>query len=229
MLSRGARFIVCLRGLFMNTSAWHMLLEGAWTTVWISGVSIAIGVVAGLLIALIRLARIPIVDQLLVLYVSLARATPLVTLTLFIFLSAPTFGINLNRNVAGILALTLNTTAFNAEIWRSAFRNFSREQREAAMAVGMTPWITFRRIMLPQLVVTSLPGLVNEMSFLIKGSPAIAVIGIVDLTRVTNRISAVTYEPLPPILAACALYMLAIGCLVWLQRLAERRANRLAM
>lgn len=213
----------------MNTSAWHMLLEGAWTTVWISGVSIAIGVVAGLLIALIRLARIPIVDQLLVLYVSLARATPLVTLTLFIFLSAPTFGINLNRNVAGILALTLNTTAFNAEIWRSAFRNFSREQREAAMAVGMTPWITFRRIMLPQLVVTSLPGLVNEMSFLIKGSPAIAVIGIVDLTRVTNRISAVTYEPLPPILAACALYMLAIGCLVWLQRLAERRANRLAM
>ncbi|WP_110649611.1 amino acid ABC transporter permease [Salinicola peritrichatus] len=213
----------------MNTSAWHMLLEGAWTTVWISGVSIAIGVVAGLLIALIRLARIPIVDQLLVLYVSLARATPLVTLTLFIFLSAPTFGINLNRNVTGILALTLNTTAFNAEIWRSAFRNFSREQREAAMAVGMTPWITFRRIMLPQLVVTSLPGLVNEMSFLIKGSPAIAVIGIVDLTRVTNRISAVTYEPLPPILAACALYMLAIGCLVWLQRLAERRANRLAV
>ena len=213
----------------MNASAWQMLLEGAWTTVWISAVSIAIGVVAGLVIALIRLARIPIVDQLLVLYISVARATPLVTLALFIFLSAPTFGINLDRNVAGILALTLNTTAFNAEIWRSAFRNFSRDQREAAMATGMTPWITFRRIMLPQMVITSLPGLVNEMSFLIKGSPAIAVIGIVDLTRVTNRISAVTYEPLPPILVAGALYMMVIGCLVWLQRIFERRANRLAM
>ena len=130
---------------------------------------------------------------------------------------------------AGILALTLNTTAFNAEIWRSAFRNFSRDQREAAMATGMTPWITFRRIMLPQMVITSLPGLVNEMSFLIKGSPAIAVIGIVDLTRVTNRISAVTYEPLPPILVAGALYMMVIGCLVWLPRIFERRANRLAM
>jgi len=213
----------------MNTSAWQMLLEGAWTTVWISAVSIAIGVVAGLVIALIRLARIPIVDQLLVLYISVARATPLVTLALFIFLSAPDLGLDLNRSVAGILALTLNTTAFNAEIWRSAFRNFSREQSEAAMATGMTPWITFRRIMLPQMVITSLPGLVNEMSFLIKGSPAIAVIGIVDLTRVTNRISAVTYEPLPPILVAGALYMAIIGCLVWLQRLAERRANRLAM
>ncbi|OLO13225.1 ABC transporter permease [Chromohalobacter japonicus] len=212
----------------MNASAWHMLLEGAWTTLWISAVSIAIGVIAGLVIALIRLARIPIVDQLLVLYISVARATPLVTLALFIFLSAPDLGLDLNRSVAGILALSLNTTAFNAEIWRSAFRNFSREQSEAAMATGMTPWITFRRIMLPQMVITSLPGLVNEMSFLIKGSPAIAVIGIVDLTRVTNRISAVTYEPLPPILVAGALYMAIIGCLVWLQRLAERRANRLA-
>lgn len=213
----------------MNASAWHMLLEGAWTTAWISGVSIAIGVVAGLVIALIRLARIPVIDQLLVLYISVARATPLVTLALFIFLSAPNTGLDINRSVAAIMALTLNTTAFNAEIWRSAFRNFSREQSEAAMATGMTPWITFRRIMLPQMVITSLPGLVNEMSFLIKGSPAIAVIGIVDLTRVTNRISAVTYEPLPPILAAGALYMIAIGCLVWLQRIAERHANRLAV
>nr|WP_240457876.1 amino acid ABC transporter permease [Halomonas socia] len=205
-----------------------MLLEGAWVTLWISGVSIALGVVAGLLVALVRLAKIPIIDQLLVLYISLARATPLVTLTLFIFLSAPNFGIQLDRSVAGILALTINTTAFNAEIWRSAFGNFSREQREAAMAMGMTPWVMFRRIMFPQLTITSLPGLVNEMSFLIKGSPAIAVIGIVDLTRVTNRISAVTYEPLPPILVACVLYMAIIGCLVWLQRVAERRANRLA-
>lgn len=212
----------------MNASAWQMLFDGAWTTLWISTVSIIIGVIAGLIIALIRLARIPIVDQFLVLYISLARATPLVTLALFIFLSAPTLGIGLDRSIAGILALTLNTTAFNAEIWQSAFRNFSRDQREAAMATGMTPWITFRRIMLPQMMITSLPGLINEMSFLIKGSPAIAVIGVVDLTRVTNRISAVTYEPLPPILVACVLYMTIIGALVWLQRLAERRANRLA-
>lgn len=212
----------------MNVSAWQMLFDGAWTTLWISTVSIIIGVIAGLIVALIRLARIPIVDQLLVLYISLARATPLVTLALFIFLSAPTLGIGLDRSIAGILALALNTTAFNAEIWHGAFRNFSRDQREAAMATGMTPWITFRRIMLPQMMITSLPGLINEMSFLIKGSPAIAVIGVVDLTRVTNRISAVTYEPLPPILVACVLYMTIIGALVWLQRLAERRANRLA-
>ncbi|WP_192034624.1 amino acid ABC transporter permease [Halomonas sp. YLGW01] len=213
----------------MDASAWQMLLEGAWTTAWICAVSIVIGVTAGLLIALVRIAKIPVIDQLLVIYISIARATPLVTLALFIFLSAPTLGLGIDRNLAGILALSLNTTAFNAEIWRSAFRNFSREQTEAAMAVGMTPWVRFRRIMLPQMLITSLPGLVNEMSFLIKGSPAIAVIGVVELTRVTNRISAVTYEPLPPILAAAVIYMLVIGALVWAQRIAERQANRLAM
>lgn len=213
----------------MNGQAWLLLLEGAWTTLWISGVAIAIGVVAGLGIALLRMARIPFLEQLLVLYTSLARATPLVTLVLFIFLSAPMFGINLDRNSAAILALALNTTAFNAEIWRAAFISFSREQKEAALACGMTQGVFFRRIMLPQMLTSSLPGLVNEMSFLIKGSPAIAIIGIVDLTRVTNRIAAVTYDPLPPILAAALLYMLIIGVLLKLQAIAEKKANRLAM
>ena len=213
----------------MTAQAWLLLLEGAWVTLWISAIAIAIGVVCGLGIALLRMARIPFLEQLLVLYISLARATPLVTLVLFIFLSAPMFGINLDRTTAAILALTLNTTAFNAEIWRSAFISFSREQKEAALACGMTQGVFFRRIMLPQMITSSLPGLVNEMSFLIKGSPAIAIIGIVDLTRVTNRIAAVTYDPLPPILAAAALYMLIIGVLLKLQAIAERKANRLAM
>ena len=213
----------------MNGQAWLLLLEGAWTSLWISAVAIALGVVLGLGIALLRMARIPFIDQFLVVYISLARATPLVTLVLFLFLSAPLFGIALNRNTAAILALTLNTAAFNAEIWRAAFLSFSREQKEAALACGMTNGTFFRRIMLPQMITSSLPGLVNEMSFLIKGSPAIAIIGVVDLTRVTNRISAVTYDPLPPILAAALLYMLIIGVLLKLQALAEKKANRLAM
>jgi len=213
----------------MDAQAWRMLLDGAWVTAWTSGLAIAIGVPLGLAMAMLRMARIPVLDQLLATWISLARATPLVTLVLFIFLVSPRMGLAINREAAAVMALTLNTSAFNAEIWRSAFRGFSREQREAALACGMTPLRAFRRIMLPQMVVTSMPGLVNEMSFLIKGSPAIAVIGMVDLTRVTNRIAAVTYEPLPPILAAAAVYMALIALLVRLQAVAQRNANRLAM
>ena len=213
----------------MDQAALLTLLAGAWTTAWISVLAIAAGVPLGLGLALLREARVPVVSQAIVLYVSLGRATPLVTLVLFIFFGAPALGLELDRYAAAFLTLVLNTAAFNAEVWRASLRGFPREQVEAARAGGMRRGLMFRRIMLPQMWITSLPGLINEMTFLIKASPAIAVIGVVDLTRATNRIAAVTYEPLPPILAAAILYMLGIGILVRLQRLFDARARRLAM
>ncbi|MCE0492768.1 amino acid ABC transporter permease [Vibrio salinus] len=213
----------------MDLAAWILLFKGAWTTIWISGTSIAIGVTLGLLIAIIRQRSIPFVDQFLGLYISVARSTPLVTLVLFIFLALPALGVHLDKNIAAILSLSLNTAAFNAEIWRSAIRNFSKDQREAAYACGMTEWTFFRSIMLPQVISVSLPALVNEMSFLIKGSPAVAIIGLVDLTRVTNRISSVTYEPVYPILGAGLIYIVIISILVKAQSVAEVKARRLAL
>ena len=213
----------------MNEAAIQALLLGAWTTAWISAVAILGGVPLGLALALLREARIPLLGRLIVLYVSLGRATPLVTLVLFIFIGAPVLGIPLDRYAAALATLILNTAAFNAEIWRAAIRSFPREQIEAARAAGMSRVLIFRRIVLPQIWITALPGLVNEMTLLIKASPAIAVIGIVDLTRVTNQIAAITYEPLPPILIAAAIYMLVIGAMVRLQRQLDDRARRLAM
>ncbi|OBR46283.1 amino acid ABC transporter permease [Paraburkholderia tropica] len=213
----------------METSDWVQLFHGAWTTLWISGCAMMIGIPAGLVIALLREARIPGLGAALSCYVSIGRATSLVTLVLLIFFGAPSIGLDLSPWLAAIIALALNTTAFNAEIWRSALLSFPREQLEAAQAAGMTKGLMLRRIILPQIATTSLPALVNEMSLLLKSSPAVAVIGVVDLTRVTNRIAAVTYEPLPSILGACVLYMVMVGAMVWLQRFADQRARRLAM
>ena len=213
----------------MQSSDWITLVYAAWTTIWVSGISIVLGIILGLVVAMLRAAKIPVLSQALAVYVSLIRATPMVTLVLFLFVIAPSIGWEVDARVVAIAAMTLNTTAFNAEIWRSALTSFSREQLEAAKAAGMTTGLTLRRIMLPQMLTTSLPGLVNEMSLLVKSSPAIAMIGIVDLTRVTNRIAAVTYDPLPPILAAGLFYIVIIGGLVRFQRIADSRAKRLAM
>lgn len=213
----------------MGEHEWKMLFDGAATTLWLSVLSIAIGLVVGLIIALVRNLRIPILEQALAIFISLIRATPLITVALFIFLAAPNIGWEMDKNVAAIMALSINTSAFNAEIWRNALQTFPKEQKEAAVAAGMSGGLMLRRILLPQMFLTSLPGLVNEMTFLIKASPAVAMLGVVDLTRATNRISAVTYEPLPPILVACVIYMVLIGILLRCQRWSERFVHRLSM
>lgn len=212
----------------MTAGGFQMLLDGAWITIWISLIAIVIGVPLGFFLSLIRVSRVPVLSQIVILYVSVGRATPLVTLSLFLFVTLPVFGINIDKYTAGVVALTLNTASFNAEVWRSAYQAFPQSQIEAARAMGMTQWLYFRRIMLPQMWYSALPSLVNEMTLLIKASPAIAVIGVVDLTRVTSRIAAQTYEPLPPILIAGVMYILIISVLVRLQRRLEKRAERYA-
>jgi len=212
----------------VTAGGFQMLLDGAWTTIWISLIAIVSGVPLGFVLSLIRVSRFPVLSQIVVLYVSLGRATPLITLALFLFVTLPVFGVNIDKYTAGVLALTLNTASFNTEVWRSAYLAFPQSQIEAARAMGMTRALYFRRIMLPQMWYAALPSLVNEMTLLIKASPAIAVIGVVDLTRVTNRIAAQTYEPLPPILIAGVMYILFIGVLVRLQRHLEKRAERYA-
>jgi His/Glu/Gln/Arg/opine family amino acid ABC transporter permease subunit len=199
------------------------IFGGAVVTVSLSLVGILIGLPIGLGLALIRWANVRFVARIVMLYVSVLRATPLVTLLLLLFFALPNIGVPINPISAAILALVMNTSAFNCEVWRSALMGFPKDQYEAAQSVGMRAGQRFRRIVLPQIVRVSLPGLVNEMSLLIKVTPVLAVVGVVDITRAAVRIGSETYEPLPPFLVAIALYAPIVFALVSLQRWIERR------
>jgi His/Glu/Gln/Arg/opine family amino acid ABC transporter permease subunit len=199
------------------------IFGGAVVTVSLSLVGILIGLPIGLGLALIRWANVRFVARIVMLYVSVLRATPLVTLLLLLFFALPNIGVPINPISAAILALVMNTSAFNCEVWRSALMGFPKDQYEAAQSVGMRAGQRFRRIVLPQIVRVSLSGLVNEMSLLIKVTPVLAVVGVVDITRAAVRIGSETYEPLPPFLVAIALYAPIVFALVSLQRWIERR------
>ena len=207
----------------MNGGDIAAIFQGAIVTVALSLVGILIGLPIGLSLALIRWANVPVAARIVALYVSVLRATPLVTLLLLLFFALPNIGVPMTPISAAILGLVMNTSAFNCEVWRSALMNFPRDQYEAAQSVGMRAGQRFRRIVLPQIVRVSLPGLVNEMSLLIKVTPVLAVVGVVDITRAAVRIGAQTYEPLPPFLVAVALYAPIVFALVSLQRWIERR------
>ncbi len=199
------------------------MLGGAVVTVTLSLTGILIGLPIGLGFAVLRWADVPVIARIVAVYVSILRATPLVTLLLLLFFALPNIGIAIGPISAAILALVMNTAAFNCEVWRASLMNFPKDQYEAAQSVGMGAGLRFRRIVLPQIARVSLPGLVNEMSLLIKVTPVLAVVGVVDITRAAVRIGAETYDPLPPLLVAVALYAPIVFALVSLQRWIERR------
>jgi His/Glu/Gln/Arg/opine family amino acid ABC transporter permease subunit len=207
----------------MNAFDYWSIAQGALATVVLSVASIVLGVPLGLGLALIRWARVPFLNRFVLAYVSLIRSCPAVTLTLLIFFALPQFGISLDPTPAAILALTISTAAFNCEIWRAALINFPRDQYDAALAFAMPRSVRFRRIVLPQIWRASLPGLVNEMTLQIKSTPAVAVIGIVEITRAALRVGARTYDPLPPFVFALVLYGLIVFVLIRAQRVIERR------
>jgi His/Glu/Gln/Arg/opine family amino acid ABC transporter permease subunit len=202
------------------------ILQGAVTTASLSCIAIVLGLPLGLLLAITRWARVPGLAQAVMVYVSILRATPLVTLLLLLYFALPNIGLPIGAVSAAILALVMNTSAFNCEVWRAGLMDFPKDQFEAAQSVGMRALPRLRRIVLPQVFRASLPGLVNEMSLLIKVTPVLAVVGVVDVTRAAVRIGAETYEPLPPFLVALAIYMPIVYGIVALQRLTERRLAR---
>ena len=209
----------------MTAYDYWSIAQGALATVALSLASIALGVPLGLGLALIRWSRAPVLDRMVIVYVSLVRSCPAVTLTLLVFFALPQFGISLDPTAAAILALTVSTSAFNCEVWRAALNGFPKDQYDAALSFAMTRGLRLRRIVLPQLWRSSLPGLVNEMTLQVKATPAVAVIGIVEITRAALRVGARTYEPLPPFLFALALYGMIVFVFIRTQRVIERRLS----
>lgn len=210
----------------MTTTSFLTLLHGAGITVALSLAAIAAGLPLGLLMALARWRRVPAVATLVAAYVGFMRPTPMITLCLFVFFLLPVTGLDLPPMLAAMLALALNTAAFNCEIWRAGLASIPREQFEAAAAFGMSDGQALRRIVLPQLWRSSLGPLVSEMTLLLKVTPAVSVIGIVDITRAASRIGAQTYEPLPAFIAATLLYTVLVAVVVRGQRGLERRIAR---
>jgi polar amino acid transport system permease protein len=207
----------------MTADAFITLLWGAGVTLVLSLAGIAIGFPLGLAMALARWRQLALVSALVAVYVSVMRPMPMITLCLFVFFLLPSVGLDMPPMWAAVVALALNTAAFNCEIWRAGIAAIPRDQLEAASAFGMTRRQTFLRVVFPQVWRACLGPLVSEMTLLLKVTPAVSAIGIVEITRAASRIGAQTYDPLPPLIVATLLYTLIIVLFVKAQRILERR------
>lgn len=184
-----------------------VLLRGLTFTLIVSLSAIALGMLLGMTLAFALTSRFATVRWLAGGYRSFWRGTPILLQLLLVYYLLPEFGLNIPPLPAAILTLTLNTAAFQSEIFRSGIAHIPQGQVEAARMVGMHHWDIRRRIVVPQVFRLTLPPLTNEVITILKNSSLISVISVTELMRTSEQIASRTFQPLETYLVAALLYL----------------------
>ncbi len=205
--------------------------EGIRNTLIISAFSVLIGTVLGTLLAMLRMSKIWPLRFIATAYIEFIRGTPLMVQLMFIFYGLPMIGVSFpelsflpdfSRFAAGIVAMSINSCAYVAEIIRSGIQAVDSGQMEAARSIGYSHVQAMAYVVLPQAIRNILPALGNEFVVVIKESSIVSVIGIADLMFRTKDVIAVTYRTLPSLAIVAIIYfcMTSVGSqlIAWMER-----------
>ena len=199
------------------------MLSGMYYTILLSVTAISISVVVGLLVALPGLSPKKGWRRFNRTYVEIVRAVPILVLILWVYYGLPTLsGITLNVFWAGVLALALSDSAFQAEIFRAGIQSVAKGQYEAAQSISLSYRDTMRYVILPQAIRRILPALGNQLVYMLKMSSLVSVIGMQELTRKANELSVSEYRPLEIytvlVLEYLVLILIVSAGVRWLER-----------
>ena len=183
------------------------MLWGALYTIFVGFIACAVGMVVGTGLLLMRNSRFWVIRKFVALYGSFIRGTPaLVQILIFYYALAPMTGINIDPFTAGIMAVGFNSGAYVAEILRGGLSRIPRGQWEAAQALGLPKQRIWLQIILPQVYYSVIPLLVNEFTMVIKITPLLSTITLVELTRASQMLYNETFRPVEVLLLAAAIY-----------------------
>ena len=173
------------------------LLSGLYYTIALSVTAILISIVVGLVVALPGLSRRRYLRRLNRVYVELVRAVPILVLILWVYYGMPQLaGISIGVFWAGVIALALSDSAFEAEIFRAGIQSVDKGQYEAAHSISLNYIDMMRFVILPQAIRRVLPALGNQLVYMLKMSSLVSVIGMQELTRKANELVVTEYRPL---------------------------------
>jgi polar amino acid transport system permease protein len=203
------------------------VLRASSVTILTSVAAFCIGLVIGTFLLFVR-TKAPKPLQLLVrLYVSIMRGTPLLIQLLIAYYVIPSvLGLELSPIEAGILTMALNTAAYISEVLRGALTTIPRGQGAAADSLGMSQWMTWLYILLPQVFHRSLPPLTNEFTILLKASSLLSIISVSELSALARDANLQSNLPLQVFIAAAAVYFVILFCASSLSRLVEKKIAR---
>jgi polar amino acid transport system permease protein len=199
------------------------LLQGALLAVEISVLAMAGGVVLGLGLALMRLSTFAPIRMTAWTYIWFIRGTPQLLQLVFLYDALPGFGITLDTFTTAVLGFALNEAAFSAEIIRGGILSVNRDQAIAAASLGMGPFLTLRRIILPQAMRAILPGMANDAISMIKGTSIASVIFVNELTFRSQQIVGQNFKFFTVFAAAGLIYLALTSAVSMFQAFLERR------
>jgi len=212
-----------------------LYLQGLWNSVWLVAVSLLIGLMLAIPLALAANSGSPWLKWPVASYTYVFRGTPLLVQIYLIYYGTGQFEAIKNSflwpvlreaYLCALIAFILNTAAYTTEIFRGAIKATDRGEVEAARACGMSHWLTVRRIILPSAFRRALPAYSNEVIFMLHGSSIASVITVVDLTGAARIVNSRFYAPYEAFVTAALFYMALTFLLIGGFKLLEQRWYR---
>ncbi len=198
------------------------LLNGLWVTLKISVISLFFATLLGLIAGLMRISTNPACQNLAFVYIGLIRGTPLLVQIFIMYFFVGTM-LNLDRFSAGVMALSIFTGAYIAEIVRSGIQSISPGQMEAARSLGMSYPKAMTHVILPQAFKRTLPPMAGQLINLIKDSSLVSVIAITDLTKAGREAISGSFATFEVWITVAGLYLILTTLLSWVIRRIEKR------
>ena len=196
--------------------------QGLVTTVWLSVVSFAGALLVGIALCALSLQRSRAARAGAATYIDIIRSTPLLVQLYFLYFGLPRLGVVLPEIVVGVLALSLNSGAYVAEIVRAGILSIPRGQVEAALASGMSYSQRMRLVILPQAFKVTIPPLLSQAIVLVKDSALLSLISVAELTRAGQLLASDRFMPAEGFLTIAVFYLLLYYCLKGLAALSGR-------
>ncbi len=198
---------------------WHCFLA----TLWLSGAGLLGALIIGILACGMRISRFKILSGSAYAYIEGIRSTPLLAQLYFFYFGLPSLGIPISEQTTGILALTLNSGAYMAEIIRAGIQSVAHGQVEAAVSSGLNYIQRMRYVILPQAFGVTLPPMLGQAIVLVKDSALLSLISLTELTRAGQIMTSERFMPAEGFLTSAAFYLLIYYLLKGLTSWSQKR------
>jgi polar amino acid transport system permease protein len=201
------------------------LLRALLVTLEITVLGSVVALVLGLVIAVVRRAKVPVLDQVLWAVVEFIRSTPLLVQVFFLYFALPRFGITLSALTVGVIGLGVHYATYTSEVYRAGIDAVPRGQWEAATALSLSPGRTWTGVILPQAIPRVLPELGNYVISMFKEVPLLLAISVIEVVNKAKELGSATFRFTEPYTIAGLLFLvLSYPASILIRRLERRRA-----